>query len=139
MSLEPEDLLSLAQRLNAQARLLTRSTDAGLREATLRNAISRAYYAVFWCGRRYFATAQPPQSIPRYSAHSELQSLFDHYAGQSMKTIAVELRWLRALRNRADYDLIVPQLEDQVARALRLANRLLGDIASLPDDPTQAS
>jgi hypothetical protein len=138
MSLDPEDLLALAQRLDAQARPLTSSKDAGLREAMLRDVISRAYYGVFWRGRRYFETAQPPQSLPRFGAHFELHSRFTHYPGKAMREIAYDLQQLRLMRNQADYDSIVPRLEIEATRALRLANRLLNDIGSLPADPTQS-
>lgn len=138
MSFDPEDLLSLAQRLDAQARPLTTKKDAGLREAMMRDVISRAYYAAFWCGRRYLATAQPPQRLPRYGAHFELHALFANYPAKTLRAIAYDLHQLRLMRNEADYDPLVPHLEIKATRALQLANRLLGDIANLPDDPTQA-
>ncbi len=57
-------------------------------EAMFRSAISRAYYAVFWRGRRYFARAKPSQPIPGFSAHYELRRMFDNYHGKTMKRIA---------------------------------------------------
>jgi hypothetical protein len=137
MSLDSEDLFALAQRLDAQARRLTSSKDTGLREAMLRAAISRAYYAVFWRGRRYFETAQPPQRLPRFGAHLELQNLFANYPAKTMGAIARGLEQLRLLRNWADYQPIMPDLEIETNNALQLANRLLNDIGSLPADPTQ--
>ena len=61
MSFDPEHLFDLAQELDAEARLMGNGTASGRREAKFRAAISRAYYAAFWRGRRYFETAQPPQ------------------------------------------------------------------------------
>jgi len=118
---------------------MTDTKYAALREAMLRAAISRAYYAAFWRGRRYFETAQRPQRLPRFGAHRELQYLFANYAGKTMRAIALDLELLRSLRNWADYDSVVPQLEKEAARALQLANRLLDDIGNLPADPTQAA
>ena len=138
MSLDSEDLFALAQKLDALSRQITDQKDAGLREAMLRAAISRAYYAVFWRGRRYFETAQPPQRLPRFGAHVELQTLFSNYPGKTMRAIAFDLEQLRLLRNQADYRPSVRDLEIETANALRLANRLLGDIGNLPADPIQA-
>ncbi len=137
MRFDPEHLFALAQELDAQARQMGDGQESGLREAKPRDAISRAYYAAFWCGRRYFQKAQPPQRLSHFSPHLELQDLFDRYAAKRMKAIAYDLQRLHKMRSRADYAPIVPQLEDQAARALRLANRLLNDIDSLPADPTQ--
>jgi hypothetical protein len=143
MSLDPEDLFALAQRLDAQARQLTSRKDAGpkdagLREAMLRAAISRAYYAVFWRGRRYFETARPPQRLSRFGAHLELQSLFSNYPAQILRAIAFDVEQLRLLRNQADYQASMPDLENDTTNALQLANRLLNDIGNLPADPTEA-
>jgi uncharacterized protein (UPF0332 family) len=138
MSFNPEDLLALAQELDAEARHSGNGKSGGLREAKFRAAISRAYYAAFWSGRLYFQNAQPPQLLSNFGPHLELQHLFGNYAGQAMKTITINLQQLHKLRNRADYDAIVRQLEEESARALRLANRLLNDIGNLPSDPTQA-
>ena len=138
MSFDPEHLFALAQELDAQARQTGNSKGQGLHEAKFRAAISRAYYAAFWLGRRYFETAQPPQYLPPYSPHLELQDLFHYYPGQIMQAIAFNLRQLHKLRNRADYSPAMPHLEDASARALHLANRLLNDIGNLPADPTQA-
>ncbi|MDQ3813790.1 MAG: hypothetical protein M3347_07545, partial [Armatimonadota bacterium] len=122
MSLHFEDLFALAQRLDAQARQLTSSNDAGLHEAMLRAAISRSYYAVFWCGRRYFETAQPPQRLPRFGAHIELYTLFANYPAETMKAIARGLEQLRWLRNQADYQPVMSDLETKTTNALQLAN-----------------
>jgi hypothetical protein len=138
MSFDPEQLIALAQDLDAQARQRSNGQVPSLREARLRAAISRAYYAAFWCGRRYFETAQPPQRLSRFSPHLELQDLFARYPGESMADIAYNLQQLHRMRSHADYDPIMPRLEDETAHALRLANRLLNDIGSLPADPTQS-
>jgi hypothetical protein len=74
MSFDPEQLFDLAQELDAQARQSGNGKRQGLREVKFRTAISRAYYAAFWRGRRYFETAQPPQQLPQYSPHLELQT-----------------------------------------------------------------
>jgi hypothetical protein len=138
MSLDAEHLFDLAQELDAQARQTSNGQGAGRREAKLRAAISRAYYAAFWHGRYYFQNAQPPQRLSRFNPHLELQDMFNRYPAKSMKTIAYNLQRLHRMRGRADYDVIMPQLELEIAHALRLANRLLNDIGSLPADPTQA-
>jgi uncharacterized protein (UPF0332 family) len=138
MSFDPEHLFALAQELDAQARQPGLGQVPGLREAKLRDAISRAYYAAFWCGRRYFAKAQPPQRLSRFNPHAELQDLFNRYPARSMKVIAYNLQHLHRMRSHADYDPLVPRLETEAAHALRLANRLLNAIGNLPADPMQA-
>ena len=137
MGFDPGHLFALAQELDAQARQAGNGKAAGLLKARFRAAISRAYYAAFWSARHYFETAKPPQRLSRLNPHWELQELFGRYSAQSMTEIARGLQRLHALRNRADYDLNVPQLEDEAARALRLANCLLNAIGNLPADPTQ--
>ena len=138
MSLSPEHLFALAGELDAQARHMNNPSEAGLRDAKFRCAISRAYYAVFWCGRRYFETQQPPQIIPRADAHYELRQLFLRYPGRSMKSIALRLKELKEAREKADYATTGLRWERESAAALQLANRLLNDIGALPNDPTQA-
>jgi hypothetical protein len=139
MNFDHERLFELAQELDAQARQMGNGRASGGREAKFRAAISRAYYAAFWCGRRYFETATPPQTLPRHNPHLELQDLFGRYPSQFMRDIAFNLEQLHKLRNRADYNSTLPDIEDESARALRIANRLLNDIGNLPSEPSAAS
>ena len=136
MSFDPEYFLTVAEELNAQALALQNPAQAKLREARLRSAISRAYYAAFWCARHYWANANDP--LPRHDAHYEAHDRFLRYASQDLKQIGLTLRRLKEARLLADYAASVPDLEARTRGALRWANRLLGDIGNLPTDPTQA-
>ena len=136
MSFNSAHFLQVAEELTVQALALHRPAQADLREAKLRSAISRAYYAAFWCARHYWANANDP--LPLGDAHYEAHERFLRYASQNVKQIGLTLRRLKEARNLADYASSVPDLEASTHSALRWANRLIGDIASLPDDPTQA-
>ena len=138
MNFDPKHFMTLATELDAEARQMKGLDEAGLREAKFRSAISRAYYAVFWRGRHYFARTTPSQPLPGFSAHYELRRTFDSYRGKSMRRIAKNMGELFAARRQADYEMNVANLESKSADMLTLANRLLNDIGNLPDDPTEA-
>lgn len=106
--------------------------DGSDREARLRSAVSRAYYAAFIQARNRLrdfdhftipVTANPHQFVSNaYLRHSDAER------GQ----IGADLRRLRIDRNQCDYDDTVAGLEVLTGRSLHLATRVLATLARLP-------
>jgi uncharacterized protein (UPF0332 family) len=103
-------------------------------EASARSAVSRAYYAAFNVSRRWLEANLTP--IDNRGAHRQVWQAFK---AADRATPATREDWvvvgslgnsLRVLRNQADYDDIVLDLDGRVAGALRDAERIL---ALLPE------
>ncbi|MGH9421106.1 MAG: hypothetical protein ACRD3J_14110 [Thermoanaerobaculia bacterium] len=96
MSFEWRDYFTLAETLLS-------SELRGGREACLRSAMSRAYYAAFATARRQ--SRERHGGIVRQSAaeHGEVATFYAS-RGDAGGAIAAHLTRLRFLRNRADYD-----------------------------------
>jgi hypothetical protein len=103
-------------------------------EASERSAASRAYYAAFNVARRWLEAHATP--IDDRSAHRQVWQAF---RAADRATPATREAWvlvgslgnsLRVLRNQADYDDVVLDLDGRVAGALRDAKRIL---ALLPE------
>ena len=109
---------------------LARPEDADpLREARLRAAIGRAYYASHWVAREFlieiagdeFAERLTGSGLDHLTVIEELQSS----AQTRLRRAGIELDRLRRARTRADYDASSPVLADATERALAQANRVL--------------
>jgi uncharacterized protein (UPF0332 family) len=96
MSFDWRAYLSLAE-------MLVSSDVAADREACLRSAMSRAYYAAFATARQQ--SRERHGGVVRQSAaeHGEVATFFAK-RGDAGGVIAAHLTRLRFLRNRADYD-----------------------------------
>jgi hypothetical protein len=103
-------------------------------EASERSAASRAYYAAFNVARRWLEAHAMP--IDDRGAHRQVWQAF---RAADRATPATHEAWvlvgslgnsLRVLRNQADYDDVVLDLDSRVVGALRDAKRIL---ALLPE------
>lgn len=73
------------------------------RQALLRTALGRAYYAPFLVLRLRVERAQGAGAVPRQSPHEALLQAM-RTAGDDFKPILLLMKRLRELRNDADYD-----------------------------------
>ena len=98
-------------------------------ESADRSAVSRAYYAAFNISRRWLEANVTP--IDNRGAHRQVWQAF---AAADRATPSTREAWflvgslgnsLRVLRNQADYDDMVPDLNGRVPGALRDAERIL--------------
>src|SRR5207248_5650471 len=97
MSFEWSDYLDLAQELARQGAIHSS------REAELRSAISRAYYAAFCKSRNHLRDKEHEILSTGSEAHSQVQDKFVLSKDRRRKQIGENLNRLRTLRNRADY------------------------------------
>jgi uncharacterized protein (UPF0332 family) len=98
MSFDWEDYLRLAKELAAEP------ANSALREARMRSATSRCYYAAFVLARGF---AQHQDGLPLPSGRSVHWVVGQHFRNSSdpgRRAIGAGLRRLRASRNQADYD-----------------------------------
>jgi uncharacterized protein (UPF0332 family) len=117
MSFDWSDFLPLAEDLTAADR------DAN-REACLRTAISRAYYAAFGVARH---RARAARLATRQSAaeHGEIAAFYTKQYGKTGEEIAIALGRLRNRRNAADYDDDFAYVEDICLLSIEDARDLL--------------
>ncbi|MEA2236993.1 MAG: hypothetical protein QOC81_1717 [Thermoanaerobaculia bacterium] len=123
MSFDWSDFLPLAEDLTAAG------PDAN-REAYLRTAISRAYYAAFGVGRQ---RARGARLATRRSAaeHGEIAAFYTKQYGETGEKIAITLGRLRNRRNAADYDDDFVDIEDICLLSIEDARDLLRILATL--------
>jgi uncharacterized protein (UPF0332 family) len=123
MSFDWRAYLVLAQAL-ASAEL------PGGREASLRSATSRAYYAAFATARG--KSRERHGGVIRKSAaeHGEVATFFA-LRGETGGEIAAHLTRLRFLRNRVDYDDDLDSSEQIADEAIARAHQVLNIIATL--------
>ena len=103
-------------------------------EAAKRSAVSRAYYGAYNPARRW--SEANLRTIDRWATHRQMWGSF---AASGVASDATRLKWeavgeigdsLRALRNRADYDDAMPDLDRHAAEAVVSAKKIL---ALLPE------
>jgi len=112
------------------AETLVSADFAAGREACLRTAMSRAYYAAFATARRQSREQQG--GVVRQSAaeHGEVAAFFEK-RGDAGGVIAVHLTRLRFLRNRADYDDETGAPDEAAEEAISRAREVLRLLATL--------
>jgi uncharacterized protein (UPF0332 family) len=100
------------------------------REASLRTAISRAYYAAFGVARR---RARSIRLATRRSAaeHGEVAAFYAARYGERGEQAALMLGRLRKRRNAADYDDDLAEVENLCNLSVDDAHNLLTLLASL--------
>lgn len=98
MNFDWHEFLTLAKGLQSQPTLL------GSSEASLRSAVSRAYYAAFQCALT-FACQEGFEPTYGESSHTYLQRYFSRHTppNPTYQKISVQLNRLRTLRVKADY------------------------------------
>jgi uncharacterized protein (UPF0332 family) len=98
-------------------------------EGSQRSAISRAYYGAFNLSRRWLELNVTP--IDNRGAHKQVWEAFrsaedaNAVSLKKWKRIATLGVSLRSLRNEADYDDIVIDLEDRAPRAVDAAEEII--------------
>jgi len=130
------DYLTLAEAL-LQAR-----TTLAPEEACCRAAISRAYYAVYGVARTRAREQEGLQLPATGDAHQRVITHYFRGPSPLHRAIGDNLRQLRSVRNRADYD---DQIDQPVARAqfaVRRARQVVAQLQALappPPAPNDAS
>lgn len=104
------------------AEFLHTCKDGFSREATLRSAISRAYYAAFCEARRHAVTEM---SFPDNRDSKDHELLKRHYRSNKMSGVADRLDKLRQWRNECDYDDVAHNVGIKCKESLTLAYKLL--------------
>jgi len=100
-------------------------------EASLRSAISRAYYFVYHLGLAR-AMANGYQRAPGEPSHIQLWRLFsDNPEGICQKLAQIANR-LKQKRERADYDTTFPRIDEEVPIMLAEARHFAKLLATLP-------
>jgi hypothetical protein len=127
MSFDPESWLSVAE-------ICCSSIPGVSREALLRTALNRAYYAALMSLKQRIESAQGRGSVPERGTHEALRQAVSG-AGDGFIEIRDELKALRAARENADYQLAAPELDrESVHRFVRRSRRLIRNrIKALPE------
>lgn len=107
------------------ARSLQGQHDVLLREAALRSAVSRAYYAAFCHARNY---ARDRQGFIPTGTSKDHRLVRQHFQGRKEFDIADKLDELRQWRNDCDYADLVAGLSQLPQHAVAGAQALLGKL-----------
>jgi len=128
MSFEWSDYLKLAEALNVSPEMF------GIKEASLRTVVSRAYYAAFKCALNF---ARDEGFQPKYngSDHWTVRRYFGNSAQDGLrKKISVELGRLYNNRGKADYDdELRTSPESLAALTLGMAQSVLKNLKTLAE------
>ena len=126
MSFNWTDFFTLAERL------VRHPSTPGPDEASLRTAISRAYYAVF-CSARILATTQEGLTLQGTGdVHNQVIAHFRFAQDKSRRDIGLDLRRLRRRRNQADYESVLDDEPKSLAQSsVDIARNILNALHSL--------
>lgn len=124
MNFEWSAYLNLAEQLlNSASNPIINQAD---REAMLRTAISRAYYAAFVSARNHLRENYGDKFVPASGdAHSYVANQFRNSPNQWSKKIGWKLHFLRKYRNMADYDNVFQNLLLNATTSILEAKRSL--------------
>ena len=134
MRFDWSEYLNLAQELAA-----TNSDSSDNREAKLRSAISRAYYSTFCLARNYLRDIEKDPRLFRknrdINEHQYVANEFIYHRTKmtNMVKIGEKLSKLRELRNKADYEDIMFNLEKEARTALMLAQNIISALSNLTE------
>ena len=129
---EWSEFLNLAQELAA-----TNSDSSANREAKLRSAISRAYYSTFCLARNYWRDIEKDPRLFRknrdINEHLYVAEEFIYHPTKmkNMVKIGENLSRLRELRNKADYEDTIFNLQKEARNALVLAENIISALSKL--------
>ncbi len=92
------------------------------KEAALRSAVSRAYFALYCNAKKYAINnlhyeVPTPQEIKQYNINTH-EHLRNHLKSNGLINIVDDLNTLRILRNQCDYDDNVNNLDKETQNAL---------------------
>lgn len=96
----------------------------GLKEACLRSALSRAYYAVFCIARNYLIDKNGVR-IPKEDTHKFVHMRYVNSLTKEEKKVGENLKQLWKKRKKADYDDPSIIWDDDVDFSLRIARDTL--------------
>ncbi len=119
MSFDWSAYFNLAQEL---ARKPARSPR---KEALLRTAISRAYYAAFIQARNYLRDTEGHLISASSDVFIYVKNEFYNSSDLARKAIGKKLNLLRRYRNKADYDDTLANLPAVTQEALKLAKQII--------------
>ena len=134
MRFDWSEYLNLAQELAA-----TNSDSSGNREAKLRSAISRAYYSTFCLARNYLRDIEKDPRLFRKNRdikeHQYVAEEFIYHPTKkkNMVKIGENLSRLRELRNKADYEDTMFNLQREARNALVLAENIISALSNLTE------
>ena len=114
-----DDYLTLARSLAARSR----------DDASLRSAISRAYYAVYGTARQFLRRKQVSAEL--VGQHKQLWNWFENRSDFRARQIGVTGNRLRIRRNKADYDDVVLGLGPTARLSVQEGNAILSALKSL--------
>jgi len=102
------------------------------RDAMLRSAISRAYYAAFLLARNQLRDQEGDKAISKLSqVHIYVTDKFSGGSNQVRRNIGWKLYLLRKLRNSADYDDKLRNLTNDARKAVAEAKLVVNALNSL--------
>jgi hypothetical protein len=108
------------------------------REANLRSAISRAYYACFLATRKTVFENTPRESLAGASVgterdirHASLKRWLKNCSDQAVRALGVDLGDLEGERNKADYDMSRCYTHDQARETVDNARDYLAQLGSV--------
>ena len=95
------------------------------KEACLRAAVSRGYYAAF-CSARNFARDNDSLDLDNTGRdHGTVKRFYKDTSDIQRKKVGILLGRLRDYRNKADYVDAVPQLESDTQAALNVSHQII--------------
>lgn len=121
---------SWSHYLNLAQELAEISGKPSNKEAKLRAALSRAYYAAFNIARDHLRYKEG-RTIPADDAHWYIINQFKNSRDKIRVDIGFELDRLRRLRNRADYDSDFVLLPRQTQKAVKDAEKVISKLTRL--------
>lgn len=107
--------------LNLAGELSKDTTFQSARDARLRSAISRAYYAAFHKAR---ITVLPPR-VAAWGSHQQIIDMLQESEDPARRQLGVDLARLKGNRRKADYDDIVVNMSALVEDSLIGAQELI--------------
>jgi uncharacterized protein (UPF0332 family) len=122
-----QDYLAFAQELKLEAD----KNDATFAEAKYRSVISRAYYAVFHLAEDRFKHDYPTVPVRTHSSHEFIINENGKSKDYNRREISIKLERVRGWRIKGDYHATLPDLENAVKKALRLADEIVVLLANL--------
>ncbi|MEG4818348.1 HEPN domain-containing protein [Microcoleus sp. K5-D4] len=132
MKFDWSEYLKLAQELAA-----TNGDSSANRDAKLRSAISRAYYSTFCLARNYLRDIEQDPRLFRknrdINEHKYVAEEFIEHPTKmkNMVKIGENLSRLRELRNKADYEDTMFNLQGEARNALMLAENIISALSKL--------
>ncbi len=117
---EWSDYLKLANKLHLC------SSKSELKEAFLRTAISRAYYAAYCLAKNYISKIETNIVSNNVSAHAEVQAFFKNdKTNRTHLKVGTKLERLRKNRNKADYAYKMSEIEKTTLFSIEEAQFIL--------------